>query len=120
MSKVVGIFVKFWHFFTMPAHQIWPCHVTQKANFENFLCFPNSAFNIRKSNKTSSRKALYFRSYQLKTSWGSKPPPPPPSAFRVKCTQVPEIKLSVLLFKQYSYQSQKNGVYKAFVPVVCI
>ena len=30
------------------------------------------------------------------------------------CTQVAEIKLSVLLFKQYSSQSQKNGVYKVF------
>ena len=39
---------------------------------------------------------------------------------RIKCTQVAEIKLSVLLFKQYlvkknySSQSQKNDVYKAF------
>ena len=29
--------VEFWPFFTMPAHQIWSCHVTQEANFENFL-----------------------------------------------------------------------------------
>ena len=40
MSKVMGIFVKFW-LFTMPAHQIWSCHVTQEANFENFLVCPN-------------------------------------------------------------------------------
>ena len=57
-------------FFTMPALQIWPCHATQEANFENFLFFPNSAFNIGKSCKISSRKALYFRSYELKTSRG--------------------------------------------------
>ena len=44
--------------------------------------FSNSAFNIRKSYKISSRKALYFRSYQPKTSWELEPPPP--SAFRVK------------------------------------
>ena len=37
MSEVMCIFVKFWHFFKMPAHQIWSCHVTQEANFENFL-----------------------------------------------------------------------------------
>ena len=37
MSNVVGIFVEFWPFFTMPALQIWSCHVTQEANFENFL-----------------------------------------------------------------------------------
>ena len=36
MSKVLGIFVKFWHIFTMPAHQIWSYHVTQEANFELF------------------------------------------------------------------------------------
>ena len=35
-------------FFTMLALQIWPCHVTQEANFEKILFFPNSAFNIRK------------------------------------------------------------------------
>ena len=33
---------------------------------------------------------------------------------RIECTQVAKIKLIVLLFKQYSSQSQKNGVYKAF------
>ena len=54
--------------FTMSAPQIWPCQVTQGANFEKKNFFPNSAFNIRKSYKISSRKALYLRSYQLKTS----------------------------------------------------
>ena len=56
MSKVMGIYVKFWHFFTMPAPQIWPCHVTQKANFERILFFCNSALNIRKSYKISGKK----------------------------------------------------------------
>ena len=82
MSKVMGIYVKFWHFFMMPALQIWPSHVTQEANFEKILFFPNSAFNIWKSYKISSRKAVYFRSYQPKTSWGWKTPSP--NAFRVK------------------------------------
>ena len=63
-------------FFTMPALQIWPCHLTQEANFEKILFFPNSAFNIRKSCKISSRKALYFRSYQPKTSQGGGKHPP--------------------------------------------
>ena len=57
-------------FFMMPTPQIRPCHVTQKANFEKKLSFPNSAFNIRERYKISSRKALYFRSYQPKTSRG--------------------------------------------------
>ena len=66
MSKVC---VKFW--------QIWPFHVTQEANFEKNLFFPNSTFNIRKSYKIYSRKALYFRSYQPKTSRGVENTPPP-------------------------------------------
>ena len=74
-------YVKILAFFTVPALQIWPCHVTQEANFEKKLFFPNSAFNIRKSYKISSRKAFYFRSYQPKTSRGGTLPP---SAFRVK------------------------------------
>ena len=32
-------------FFTMPALQVWPRHVTQEANFEKILFCPNSAFN---------------------------------------------------------------------------
>ena len=63
-------------FFTMPALQIWPCHVTHEANFEKILLFPNSAFNTGKSCKISSRKALYFRSYQAKTSRGVENTPP--------------------------------------------
>ena len=63
-------------FFTMPALQIWRCHVTQEANFEKILLFPNSAFNIGKSCRISSRKALYFRSYQPKTSRGVENTPP--------------------------------------------
>ena len=46
----MGIFVKFCCFFTMTAHQIWSCHVTQDANFEIFLFCPNSKLsgNVRK------------------------------------------------------------------------
>ena len=39
--------------------QIWECHVTQEANFDFFLFCSNSTFNIRKSHKISSGKALY-------------------------------------------------------------
>ena len=73
----MGIFVKFC-IFSMPAHQIWSCHVTQEANFEKFLFFLNSGFNIRKSYKISGREALYFRSYQPKTSLGGGVKKPPP------------------------------------------
>ena len=64
----------------MPAHQIWSCHVTQEANYEIFLFCPSSTFNIRKGHKISGGKALYFRSYQAKTSPDGveKHPPPVP------------------------------------------
>ena len=74
--KSYGHLCQFLAFFTMPALQIWPCHVTQEANFEKNLFFPNSAFNIRKSYKISGRKPLYFRSYQSKTSQGGGKHPP--------------------------------------------
>ena len=68
MSKVVGIFVKFWHFFygARPPNMVMSLDPRNK--FREFLCFPNSTFNIGKSHKISIRKALYFRSYQPKTS----------------------------------------------------
>ena len=83
MSKVMGIFVKVWPF-TIPAHQIWLCHVTQEANFETFLFCPNSTFNIGKSYKSYSGKALYFRSYQPKNLMGGGGGKHPANAFRVK------------------------------------
>ena len=58
-------------FFAMPALQIWPCYVTQEANFEKKLLFPKSSFNIGKICKISGRKPLYFRSYQPKTQQSS-------------------------------------------------
>ena len=75
--KSYGHFCQILAFFTMPVHQIWSCHVTQEATFEKILLCPNCTFNIRKSHKISSGKALYFRSYQLKTSRGWRTPPPP-------------------------------------------
>ena len=68
----------------MPSHQIWSCHVTQDANFENFLFCPDSIFNIRKSHKISSGKALYFRCYQHKNLMRGGEVQKPLDAFRVK------------------------------------
>ena len=48
------------------------------SKFRKIFIFPNSAFNIRNSYKISSRNALYFRSYQPKTSWGARKHPLPP------------------------------------------
>ena len=79
MSKVMGIYVKFWHFYD--AHSLnMAMSRDPRSKFRKNLFLPNSAFNIRKSYKICSRKALYFRSYQPKTSRGGggwKTPPPP-------------------------------------------
>ena len=77
LSQKLWAFLSNFGYSTMPAQQIWSCHVTQNVNFEIFLFCPNSTFNIRKSHKISSGKALYFRSYQQK-------PHSPHSAFTVK------------------------------------
>ena len=70
MSNVMGLFCQILAFFAISAHQIWSCHLTLDANFEFFLFCPNSTFNIRKSHKIFSGKALYFRSYQQKPQEG--------------------------------------------------
>ena len=48
-----------------------------RSKFRKKFIFPSSAFNIRKCYKISSKKALYFRSYQPKPHGGWKTPPPP-------------------------------------------
>ena len=84
MSKVMGIFCQILAFLTMPAHQIWSCHVPQEANFENFH-FVLILHLILGSHKYSSGKAPYFKSYQPKTSrgGGGGGGRTPPTAFRV-------------------------------------
>ena len=70
--KSYGYFCQIWscHMTQDADFEIWSCHMTQYADFENFLICPNSIFSIRKSHKISGEKALYFRSYQPKTSRG--------------------------------------------------
>ena len=58
--KSYGHFCQLLAFLMIPTHQIWSRHLTQDENFENYLLYPNSIFNIRKSHKISSGKALYF------------------------------------------------------------
>ena len=70
LCQKVWAFLSNFGLFRMSAHQISLCQVTQEANFENVLFYPNSTFNIRKSHKISSGKALYFRSYQAKPHGG--------------------------------------------------
>ena len=49
--KSYGHFCQILALLTLPAHQIWSCHVAQDANFKNFLFCPNSTFNVRKVTK---------------------------------------------------------------------
>ena len=81
------IFVKFRLFYDARSPNMVMSH-DRRSKFQKFLFCPNFTCNIRKSHKISSGKALYFRSYQPKTSRGWKhpttPPPPPPNAFKVK------------------------------------
>ena len=80
ITNVMGIYVKFVILKDACSPNVAmsrdPRSKFRKKNF-----FLNSAFNIRKGYKISSRKALYFRSYQLKTSLGGGVEHP--SAFRV-------------------------------------
>ena len=63
-------------FFTMPALQIWPCQVTQGANFEKKIFFPNSAFNIRKSYKFLVEKLSTSKVISQKSRGSGKHLPP--------------------------------------------
>ena len=53
LCQTLWAFMSNFGIFTMSTRQIWPCHVTQGANFEKMLSFANSAFNVRKSYKIS-------------------------------------------------------------------
>ena len=121
--KSYGHFCQTSAIFAMPAHQIWSCHVSQEANFENVLFCPNFTFNIRKSHKISSRKALYFRRYQPKTSRrGGKHTP---SDFRVKpLLRLPplhpppknwivhiSVATTLFLYKALVYDTDVEGLY---------
>ena len=80
MSKGMGILSNF-GFYTMPAHQIWSCHVTQDANFEHILFFSNSTLNIRKSKKFLVEKLSTSEVISQKPHGSFHPPPP--KGFRV-------------------------------------
>ena len=65
----MDIFVKFCCFlFTMPAHQIWSCQVTQDAKFEIIYFVLILYVILRKVTKFLVERLFTFRSYQPKTS----------------------------------------------------
>ena len=79
----MGIYVKFWHF-TMPTLQIWPCHMTQEANFEKKIFFLILHLILGKAAKFLVKKPSTSEVISQKPHGVWKTPPPPPSAFRVK------------------------------------
>ena len=80
----MGIFVKFWHSFTMPTHQIWSYHVTQETNVENFCFVLILHLILGKVTKVLVEKLSTSEVISQNLTGGEKHPPPF-SAFRVKC-----------------------------------
>ena len=68
-------------FLTMPALQIWPCHVTQEANFEKIYFFLILHLILDKAAKILVEKLSTSEVISQKPHGGWKTPP---SAFRVK------------------------------------
>ena len=68
-------------FLTMPALQIWPCHVTQEANFEKIYLFLILHLILDKAAKFLVEKLSTSEVISQKPHGGGKHPP---SAFRVK------------------------------------
>ena len=83
-AKSYGHLCQILTFFTMPALQIWPCHVTHEENFKTILFFPNSAINIGKSCKIYSRKLSTSEVISKKPHGGGVEN----SAFRVKANHI--------------------------------
>ena len=78
LCQMLWAFLSNFAFFTITAHQNMIISRDPRSKFRFFLFCPNCTFNIRKSHKISSGKALYFRSYQPKTSRGDRKHPPVP------------------------------------------
>ena len=65
-------------FFMMPALQIWPCHVTQEANFEKFYFFLILHLILGKAAKFLVEKLSTSEVISQKPQWGVENTPPPP------------------------------------------
>ena len=69
------IFVKFWHFFMMPYHQIWSCNMTQEANFQKMLIFIILHLILGKVTKFLVEKLSTSEVISQKPHGGEKYPP---------------------------------------------
>ena len=80
--KSYGHLCQFLAFFTMPALQIWPCHVTQEANFKKIIFFLILHLILGKGTKFLVEKLSTSEVISQKPH-GVCGKHPPPSAFRV-------------------------------------
>ena len=62
--------------FAMPAHQMWSCHVTQNANFVDFLFCPILHLILGKVTKLSVEKLSTSELSSKRPQGGGKRPPP--------------------------------------------
>ena len=69
MSKVIGIYVKFWHFYDACSPNMTMSRGPRRKFRKSFI-FPNSAFNIRKSYKLSRRKSSLIKKLSAKNLRG--------------------------------------------------
>ena len=68
---------QFLAFFTMPALQIWPCHVTQEVNFQQIIFFLILHLILGKATKFLVEKLSTSEIFSQKPRGGWKHPPPP-------------------------------------------
>ena len=70
--KRCGHFCQILFFFTMPAHQIWSCHVTRDAEFEIFYFVLILYLTLRKVTKLLVEKLFASEVISRKTSGGGR------------------------------------------------
>ena len=89
--------------FTMPIHQIWSCYMTNVANFENILIWPNSAFKFRKVTKLLMDKFSTSEISSQKPHEGGGTLPSPPVLLGLRCLQASDMMtfLQLLCWKLY-------------------
>ena len=83
-AKSYGHFCQILALFTMPAHQIWSCHVTQDAIFEKFYFVLILHLISEKVTKFLVEKLSTSEVISKKPHGGGGVWKTPPSAFRVK------------------------------------
>ena len=105
MSKVVDIFVKFWHFLWCPltknGHITWP-----KKQILKCFYFVLTLHLYQESHKPSSGKALCYRSYQPQGCvcvWKT-----PPGTFRIKLFTWNTVTITGIQYKNTNHSNKRE------------